>query len=116
MLGQGKDYGAAVRRPDERPGAASPRRVLVAADAASDFELPSRRQRDGLPLLEDKEIGARVGLDLSRVEEPDEGDAGPVRRRRRLTHGPADVHDGLDLSLIHISEPTRLGMSSYAVF
>ena len=27
-----------------------------------------------------------------------------------------DVLDGLHLSLIHISEPTRLGMISYAVF
>src|SRR5450759_1900283 len=28
----------------------------------------------------------------------------------------AELGTGLDLSLIHISEPTRLGMSSYAVF
>src|SRR5450759_5576315 len=28
----------------------------------------------------------------------------------------ADRREGVDLSLIHISEPTRLGMISYAVF
>ena len=32
--------------------------------------------------------------------------------RIKLVAGP----NGLDLSLIHISEPTRLGMISYAVF
>src|SRR5450756_3135054 len=31
-------------------------------------------------------------------------------------HISFDPNGGLNLSLIHISEPTRLGMSSYAVF
>src|SRR5665648_902890 len=35
-------------------------------------------------------------------------------RQRRPRFGPADL-DRLTLSLIHISEPTRLGMISYAV-
>src|SRR5659263_515139 len=41
---------------------------------------------------------------------------GPVRRQERP--GEPDLEPGLctDLSLIHISEPTRLGMISYAVF
>src|SRR5450756_2870367 len=42
----------------------------------------------------------------------------PVRRAeaclRSLSQGPDP--EGLALSLIHISEPTRLGMISYAVF
>src|SRR5659263_715382 len=33
-----------------------------------------------------------------------------------VTHGTIKEHDKLTLSLIHISEPTRLGMISYAVF
>src|SRR5450759_908853 len=36
-------------------------------------------------------------------------------RPRFLRSAPAPA-EGVDLSLIHISEPTRLGMISYAVF
>src|SRR5450756_1187939 len=40
-----------------------------------------------------------------------------VRVEMRVLNRPVDpVEDGVDLSLIHISEPTRLGMISYAVF
>ena len=35
---------------------------------------------------------------------------------KRLSQFTADLCQTLDLSLIHISEPTRLGMISYAVF
>src|SRR5450759_5832452 len=35
---------------------------------------------------------------------------------RQIHGGTDDVEHVLDLSLIHISEPTRLGMISYAVF
>src|SRR5450756_2427721 len=46
-----------------------------------------------------------------------QGEAVP-RRRVVVADGPEDAQDEVDevLSLIHISEPTRLGMTSYAVF
>src|SRR5450759_1810190 len=36
--------------------------------------------------------------------------------QRLRAHGGVEIHLILTLSLIHISEPTRLGMISYAVF
>src|SRR5450759_297305 len=60
--------------------------------------------------------GGFCGAELS---SPSSGRAAPSLRRgwtknkqkHKLNHVP-----GLTLSLIHISEPTRLGMISYAVF
>src|SRR5450756_606524 len=40
----------------------------------------------------------------------------PELRLRDVGQPDLQVVDGLGLSLIHISEPTRLGMISYAVF
>src|SRR5450756_2295080 len=42
--------------------------------------------------------------------------AGPINRLDEVSADPLLLQRGLFLSLIHISEPTRLGMISYAVF
>src|SRR5450756_2672362 len=58
-----------------------------------------------------------VGLDQLYAA-MDEAIAGQFGADRFVTAqmGRLDVRSGLLLSLIHISEPTRLGMISYAVF
>ena len=40
----------------------------------------------------------------------------PIWHKSNLTIDEAVEYSGIGLSLIHISEPTRLGMISYAVF
>src|SRR5450759_4468291 len=62
-----------------------------------------------------------------KAETPDAREHGDARRRSRHMHRCGATHAGAvglegerhpiqHLSLIHISEPTRLGMISYAVF
>src|SRR5204863_10116336 len=87
---------AAVRGPDGRARVAAARRVLVADHAAADLEIPTGGQRDGLPLLVHEEIGARVRLDLARIEKADEGNAGAVRRQGCRVDRSGEVHDRLD--------------------
>src|SRR5659263_261771 len=72
--------------------------------------------------------GGDVGTDAAEGLEPAHAPPAPADLRLELGHpdglfaavvGPVDVEgDGevQRLSLIHISEPTRLGMISYAVF
>src|SRR5450756_1255525 len=43
-------------------------------------------------------------------------DEGPFYQTQRMERYKEVIRQMLDLSLIHISEPTRLGMISYAVF
>eukprot|EP00658_Telonema_sp_P-2_P027052 TRINITY_DN20978_c0_g1_i3.p1 TRINITY_DN20978_c0_g1~~TRINITY_DN20978_c0_g1_i3.p1 ORF type:complete len:115 (-),score=30.46 TRINITY_DN20978_c0_g1_i3:61-405(-) len=53
------------------------------------------------------------------IQQPLESLIGPLllrRRRRRRVHSLRHQHQCQDLSLIHISEPTRLLSISYAVF
>src|SRR5450756_3138218 len=81
-----------IRRP--------PRSTQSRASAASDVY---KRQRH-----ED-----RAGQDQGRAEGGDKARQGAPRQLQE----PGRVHPAvLGLSLIHISEPTRLGMISYAVF
>src|SRR5450759_5853785 len=83
---------------DATPAQADPGRVTEANPTRPDPEVPERAHR--------RTFTARYKLDvLAAYDAADPGEKGAILRR-----------EGLYLSLIHISEPTRLGMISYAVF
>src|SRR5450756_2723645 len=68
--------------------------------------------------------GSRPGYTNYSRAQPQSTPQRTMTRQARTTHDFSDIilesrgdaEDVLDLSLIHISEPTRLGMISYAVF
>src|SRR5450756_2888025 len=95
----------------------------------ADHEVAGPRVALGDPLVADAHLDVAERGAGGRAEGPDRllrvGQFAARRRGgvvdeehagRRLDGGGAELLDLLDLSLIHISEPTRLGMISYAVF
>src|SRR5450759_1464068 len=57
-----------------------------------------------------------LGAGFIPVRKPNKLPAKTVRETYQLEYGTDSLEIHEDLSLIHISEPTRLGMISYAVF
>src|SRR5450756_2019021 len=79
--------------------------------------LPLRVENDGrpyrVPRVDRRDAAVRDPLDDRAIE------VGVGPERRRNGHPSLAAHEPpmrVHLSLIHISEPTRLGMISYAVF
>src|SRR5450756_2943283 len=73
-----------------------------------------RGARQALQLRSPFDVGsAGFGLMCTSPDGPCDDVGGPDASLRKTN---SDAPDFLNLSLIHISEPTRLGMISYAVF
>src|SRR5450756_1905189 len=96
-----------------------PRSTQSRSSAASDMY---NRQRQKLLLLVDGASEVVTDAELEERKHAAEQEAGVAREHRFLGEDRRafglNLHarQSHDLSLIHISEPTRLGMISYAVF
>src|SRR5450756_2867816 len=72
---------------------------------------PIQRASHSMASTDSRAIGTRGIRESSLVKSRNRPLAAAIRPRVRVS-----LLKGIDLSLIHISEPTRLGMISYAVF